>query len=47
MEEDILNYLPTIMFRGTPCIKSSKLSYFTFKRISYFTGKLGSQAKVY
>ena len=20
MEEDILNYLPTVMFRGTPCI---------------------------
>ena len=19
MEEDILNYLPTVMFRGTPC----------------------------
>ena len=22
MEEDILNYSPTVMFRGTPCIKS-------------------------
>ena len=22
MEEDILNYLPTVMFRGTPCILS-------------------------
>ena len=21
MEEDILNYLPTVMFRGTPCIE--------------------------
>ena len=20
MEDDILNYLPTVMFRGTPCI---------------------------
>ena len=20
MEEDILNYLPTVMFRGTPCL---------------------------
>ena len=22
MEEDILNYLPTVMFRGTPCIQN-------------------------
>ena len=22
MEEDILNYSPTVMFRGTPCIKT-------------------------
>ena len=21
MEEDILNYLPTVMFRGTPCTR--------------------------
>ena len=21
MEEDILNYSPTVMFRGTPCIR--------------------------
>ena len=25
MEEDILNYLPTVMFRGTPCILEVKL----------------------
>ena len=24
MEEDILNYLPTVMFRGTPCISHSE-----------------------
>ena len=23
MEEDILNYSPTLMFRGTPCIKKN------------------------
>ena len=25
MEEDILNYSPTVMFRGTPCIKKKNL----------------------
>jgi len=29
MEKDILNYSPTVMFRGTPCIQISKT---TFKR---------------
>ena len=24
MEEDILEYLPTVMFRGTPCTMSSQ-----------------------
>ena len=27
MEEDILNYLPTVMFRGTPCTLISIISY--------------------
>ena len=25
MQEDIVNYSPTVMFRGTPCISSSYL----------------------
>ena len=26
MEKDILNYLPTVMFLETPCIKSDKIA---------------------
>ena len=26
MEEDIQNYLPTVMFRGTPCMMKSTVS---------------------
>ena len=27
MEEDILNYLPTVMFRGTPGIKQQSFNF--------------------
>ena len=27
MEEDILNYLPTLMFRGTPCTQIDKWNH--------------------
>jgi len=30
MEKDILNYSPTVMFRGTPCIQISKTTFKTF-----------------
>ena len=35
MEEDILNYLPIVMFRGTPiaCIQKQKIAYFVTKVI--------------
>ena len=37
MEEDILNYLPTVMFRGTPCstphtTTNKKKSFLLIKR---------------
>ena len=32
MEEDILNYLPTVMFRGTPCIYKTRLHYYLQKK---------------
>ena len=44
MEEDILKYSPTVMFRGTPCIST----VFKFKK-SLFTvnvSKLFSQQKI-
>ena len=30
MEEDILNYLPTVMFRGTPCMSIFQLTMAPF-----------------
>ena len=30
MEEDILNYLPTVMFRGTPCMSIVQITMAPF-----------------
>ena len=36
MEEDILNYLPTVVFRGTPCITHKNLTKTTFILFIFF-----------
>ena len=33
MEENILNYLPTVMFRGTPCINNDLVFTFLFDEL--------------
>ena len=33
MEEDILNYLPTVMFRGTPCISNYVVHGYTYSNL--------------
>ena len=35
MEEDILNYSPTVMLRGTPCILNYKFNTNDFKSASF------------
>ena len=39
MEEDIQNYLPTVMFRGTPCIILCALYYFIIKASEFLISK--------
>ena len=36
MEEDILNHLPTVMFRGTPCILSGTNFFRVIKLVQTF-----------
>jgi len=40
MEEDILNYLPTVMFRGTPCNYGISIIYefYIVFKVSSFMG---------
>ena len=56
MEDDILNYSPTVMFRGTPCSSgnlefnhegfSAILVYLSFGQISQIARRSGSNSKV-
>ena len=36
MEEDIKNYLPTVMFRGTPCTFQKKNLIFIWRKQRFF-----------
>ena len=36
MEEDILNYSPIVMFRGTPCTSNSKVFLNNKKVLSFY-----------
>ena len=38
MEKDILNYSPTVMFRGTPCIRICKVFFVFVSLDSPFMG---------
>ena len=38
MEEDIENYLQTVMFRGTPCILTCAMKIFCLAILYFFAG---------
>jgi len=47
MEEDILNYSPTVMFRGTPCIKTADHNSEISKQGAFDASRLRRQCQVY
>ena len=47
MEEDILNYLPTVMFRGTPCMSPNKLAFLMLTYALYQNNRRYEVSKYY